>query len=92
MVEAFALDEADILEKAPQGGKARGSTRPGSTRDDMMPIRSRRFWLTAGAVMVAGYLLGWATQAAILASLPQPESCWRPGMARNIGIAELACP
>jgi hypothetical protein len=58
----------------------------------MMLIRSRRFWLIAGAVMVVGYLLGWATQAALLASLPEPDSCWRPGMARNIGIAEPACP
>ena len=57
-----------------------------------MQIGSRRFWFAAGAVIVAGYLLGWATQAAILASLPGPESCWRPGMARNIGIAEPACP
>ena len=57
-----------------------------------MQIGSRRFWFTAGAIVVAGYLLGWATQAAILASLPEPESCWRPGMARNIGIAEQACP
>jgi hypothetical protein len=57
----------------------------------MMLIRSRRFWLTTGAVIVAGYLLGWATQAAILASLPEPESCWRPGMARHAGIAETIC-
>jgi hypothetical protein len=58
----------------------------------MMTIRSRRFWLTAGAVIVAGYLLGWATQAAISAWPHEPENCWRAGMTRNIGIAEAACP
>ncbi len=50
-----------------------------------------RILVTAAVALLACWLLGWATQAVILAVLA-PDLCWRPGESRNIGIAELPCP
>jgi hypothetical protein len=52
--------------------------------------------------MVAVALLALSAQATSVEEAPKPLamqsdpgidelSCWRPGMARNIGIAELSC-
>ena len=59
--------------------------------ETVMP--NRRFLLTVAVVLTAGWLLGQGTQAALVAAQSIPDDlCWRPGLARNIGIAEMPCP
>jgi hypothetical protein len=55
-------------------------------------LRVSRILLTAAAAVLVCWLLGWATQAVILAALPAADTCWRPGDARNIGVTEQPCP
>jgi len=52
-----------------------------------------RFWITALAVIFAGLIVGVMSLPASWVSTAQwgPQSCWRPGLARNIGIAEQGC-
>ncbi len=55
-----------------------------------------RFVITALAALFAGYLDGSISRSAppltTLSALPVLDLCWRPGLARNIGIAETPCP
>jgi hypothetical protein len=53
----------------------------------------RYFWIAALALAAAGLFVGvmllpasWVTTAQW-----EPQSCWHPGLERNIGIAEQAC-
>jgi hypothetical protein len=52
---------------------------------------NRRFLFTVAVVLAAGWLLGQATQAALVAAMSPDDLCWRPGISRNIGIAEMPC-
>jgi hypothetical protein len=74
---------------------ALGYTR--GNREAAMP--KLRFWITALTALFAGYLGGAISRPALLVATPSPLSalpvldlCWRPGLARNIGIAETPCP
>ena len=56
-------------------------------------LRMRRFLLlTVAVVALAGWIAGQAAPAVMVAPLMPDDLCWRPGSARNIGIAETPCP
>ena len=66
-------------------------------REAIMP--NFRFVITALAALFSGWLVGAISRPAPLVATPSPLSalpvldlCWRPGLARNIGIAETPCP
>ena len=44
-----------------------------------------KLWIAALTAIAAGLLVGGST------ARWEPQSCWRPGLARNIGIAEQGC-
>jgi hypothetical protein len=68
----------------------------GYTRVPEAAMPKLRFAIAALAALFAGYLGGVISRpaplVATLSALPVPDLCWRPGLARNIGIAETPCP
>ena len=50
-----------------------------------------KLWIAALAVIFAGLVAGMIPASLVTTAQWEPQSCWRPGLERNIGIAEQAC-
>jgi hypothetical protein len=60
----------------------------------MPPNAERRAWSMTRSVwfaIIAGVLIVAIVSGASIWWIAAPSSCWRPGAARNVGIAEI-CP
>ena len=56
-----------------------------------MTKRRFRFLFTVAVILLSGWIAGQAAPAVLVAPLMPDDLCWRPGISRNIGIAELPC-
>jgi len=50
-----------------------------------------RFCVVALTVIFAGLVAGMIPASLVTMAQWEPQSCWHPGLERNIGIAEQAC-
>ncbi len=63
----------------------------GYTRITEAAMPKLRFWIAALTVIFAGLVAGMIAASLVTTARWEPQSCWHPGLARNIGIAEQGC-